>query len=116
MLRPGDVARPAPARAFTTELAWAGSPRTPTSVITGWLIVILPSPDFHRLDWQPYGLRAKIAKNWPQADLEIHCFLFLRSLPSFAAQNEIARRQARGNQSESVVEGLYSGRRKGCGH
>ena len=22
----------------------------------------LPSPDFHRLDWQPYGLRAKIAK------------------------------------------------------
>jgi hypothetical protein len=22
----------------------------------------LPSPDFHRLDWQPYGLRAKQAK------------------------------------------------------
>ena len=40
MLRPGDVARPAPARTFTTELAWAGSPQTPTSVMTGWFIVI----------------------------------------------------------------------------
>src|SRR5438067_3051194 len=40
MLRPGDVARPAPARTFTTELSWVGSPRIPTSVMTGWLIVI----------------------------------------------------------------------------
>src|SRR5437667_5440460 len=40
MLRPGDVARPAPARTFTTELSWVGSPRTPMSVMTGWLIVI----------------------------------------------------------------------------
>jgi len=40
MLRPGEVACPAPARAFTTELAWAGSPRTPRSVITGGLLVI----------------------------------------------------------------------------
>src|SRR6266542_2996556 len=40
MLRPGSVACPAPARTFTTELAWAGSPQVPTSVMTGWLIVI----------------------------------------------------------------------------
>jgi hypothetical protein len=30
----------------------------PKSVITRWLHHLLPSPDFHRLDWQPYGLRA----------------------------------------------------------
>src|SRR6266516_5655328 len=40
MLRPGSVACPAPARTFTTELAWAGLPQVPTSAITGWLIVI----------------------------------------------------------------------------
>src|SRR5437867_5489997 len=40
MLRPGGAACPAPARTFTTELAWAGSPRNPTSVMTGWFIVI----------------------------------------------------------------------------
>src|SRR5213592_1377076 len=40
MLRPGGLARPALARTFTTELAWAGSPRNPTSVMTGWFIVI----------------------------------------------------------------------------
>lgn len=28
------------ARTFTTKLAWAGSPRKPTSVMTGWLIAI----------------------------------------------------------------------------
>jgi hypothetical protein len=39
MLRPGGVARPASARAFTTELARVGSP-LPVSVMTGWLIVI----------------------------------------------------------------------------
>src|SRR2546426_798597 len=49
MLRPGDVARPAPARAFTTELAWAGSPQTPTSVMTGWFIVIYHRRTF--TDW-----------------------------------------------------------------
>ena len=38
------LARPALARTFTAELAWAGSPRKPTSAITGWLIVI-----YHRL-------------------------------------------------------------------
>ena len=37
---PGGVACPASARAFTTELAWTGSPQTPMSVMTGWLIVI----------------------------------------------------------------------------
>src|SRR6266699_7230676 len=40
MLRPGGVACPAPARTFTTELSWAGSPQRPKSVITGWFIVI----------------------------------------------------------------------------
>src|SRR6266850_108591 len=40
MLRPGGLARPALARTFTTELSWAGSPRNPTSVMTGWFIVI----------------------------------------------------------------------------
>src|SRR5437016_4735397 len=40
MLRPGSLACPAPARTFTTELSWAGSPRIPMSVITGWLIII----------------------------------------------------------------------------
>src|SRR2546425_2608059 len=40
MLRPGGVARPAPARAFTTKLSWAGSPQKPTLVMTEWLIVI----------------------------------------------------------------------------
>src|SRR2546422_7199402 len=40
MLRPGGVACPAPARTFTTELSWAGSPRKPKSAITGWFIVI----------------------------------------------------------------------------
>src|SRR6266446_8391772 len=39
MLRPGGVARPALARAFTTKLSWAGSPRSPTLVMTEWLIV-----------------------------------------------------------------------------
>jgi len=40
MLRPGSVARPALARAFTTKLSWAGSPQRPTLVMTEWLIVI----------------------------------------------------------------------------
>src|SRR6266516_2355780 len=40
MLRPGGVARPALARAFTTKLSWAGSPPRPTLVMTEWLIVI----------------------------------------------------------------------------
>src|SRR3989442_14456107 len=40
MLRPGDVARPALARAFTTKLSWAGSPQMPMLVMTEWLIVI----------------------------------------------------------------------------
>src|SRR5260221_6367271 len=35
--------RPAPVRTFTTELAWAGSPQSPKSVISRWFIVI-----FHR--------------------------------------------------------------------
>src|SRR2546425_196442 len=39
MLRPGGVARPALARAFTTKLSWAGSPQSPTLVMTKWLIV-----------------------------------------------------------------------------
>ena len=30
----------------------------PKSVMTRWLHHLLPSPVFHRLDWQPYGLRA----------------------------------------------------------
>ena len=29
----------------------------PTSVMTRWIPHQFPSPDFHRLDWQPYGLR-----------------------------------------------------------
>src|ERR1039458_1692855 len=40
MLRPGDVACPASARALTTELSRAGSLQTPASVITGWLVVM----------------------------------------------------------------------------
>src|ERR1035441_10535993 len=39
MLRPGGVARPASAKAFTTELSRVGSP-LPVSVMTGWFIVI----------------------------------------------------------------------------
>jgi hypothetical protein len=38
-----SFARPAPVRTFTTELAWAGSPLSPKSVISRWFIVI-----FHR--------------------------------------------------------------------
>ena len=38
-----SFARPAPVRTFTTELAWAGSPQSPKSVISRWFIVI-----FHR--------------------------------------------------------------------
>src|SRR5437899_11912494 len=40
MLRPGGAACPAPARAFTTELSWTGSPQVPRSAMTGWFIVI----------------------------------------------------------------------------
>src|SRR5262245_50391126 len=40
MLRPGDLACPAPVRTFTTELSWAESPQIPTSVMTVWLLVI----------------------------------------------------------------------------
>src|SRR5436189_6482066 len=40
MLRPGGAACPAPARAFTTELSWTGSPQMPRSAMTGWFIVI----------------------------------------------------------------------------
>jgi hypothetical protein len=39
-LRPNGVACPAPARTFTTELAWMGSPLSSTSVMTRWAIVI----------------------------------------------------------------------------
>jgi len=60
MLRPGVIACPAPARASTTELSWAGSPRVPGRLWLDGCIVSLPSPDFHRLDWQPYGLRANL--------------------------------------------------------
>jgi hypothetical protein len=35
-----SFARPAPVRTFTTELAWAGSPQSPKSVIARWFIVI----------------------------------------------------------------------------
>src|SRR2546422_9797880 len=55
LIRPG-LLRP--------SLHGPGHPERPTSVITGWLIVILPSPDFHRLDWQPYRLQAKSAENF----------------------------------------------------
>jgi hypothetical protein len=34
----------------------------PTSAITTWTNCQFPGPDFHRLDSQPYGLRAKSAK------------------------------------------------------
>ncbi len=51
MLRPGDVACPALARTFTTELSRVGSP-LPTSVITGRFIVI-----YHRR-FPPAGLAA----------------------------------------------------------
>src|SRR6266576_7334006 len=40
MLRPGGVARPALARAFTTKLSWTGSPLEPMLVMTEWFIVI----------------------------------------------------------------------------
>src|SRR5437773_2982876 len=40
MLRPGGAACPAPARAFTTELSWTGSPQMSKSAMTGWFIVI----------------------------------------------------------------------------
>jgi hypothetical protein len=40
MLRPGEFARPASARAFTTELAWAGSPHCPRRLSLDGLIVI----------------------------------------------------------------------------
>src|SRR2546427_4975456 len=40
MLRPGEFARPAAARAFTTELAWAGSPHCPRRLSLDGLIVI----------------------------------------------------------------------------
>jgi hypothetical protein len=52
-----SVAGPASARTFTTELSWVGSP--PAQVGYDWMVHRhLPSPDFHRLDWQHYGLRA----------------------------------------------------------
>jgi len=54
------VASPASARTFTTELSWAGFAPYPRSVITRWFHRYLPSPVFHRLDWQPYGLRANL--------------------------------------------------------
>ena len=53
-----NVASPAPARTFTTELSRAGSPPTPRSVITEWSHHHLPLPDSHRLDCRLYGLRA----------------------------------------------------------
>jgi hypothetical protein len=31
--------------------------------MTGWFHRYLPSPDFHRLDWQHYGLRANHAND-----------------------------------------------------
>src|SRR5882672_6030608 len=40
MLRPGEFACPAAARAFTTELAWAGSPHCPRRLSLDGLIVI----------------------------------------------------------------------------
>ena len=33
---------------------------SPRSVMTGWFHRHLPSPDFHRLNWQRYGLRAHL--------------------------------------------------------
>ncbi len=36
---------------------------SPVRLQTRWMVHRhLPSPDFHRLDWQPYGLRAKERK------------------------------------------------------
>jgi hypothetical protein len=32
----------------------------------------LPSPDFHRLDWQPYGLRADFADTTHDSPSAIH--------------------------------------------
>src|SRR5437899_557684 len=40
MLRPGELARPAAAKTFTTELAWAGSPLCPRRLLLDGLIVI----------------------------------------------------------------------------
>src|SRR6266446_6021975 len=40
MLRPGELARPAAARTFTTELAWAWSPLRPRRLLLDGLIVI----------------------------------------------------------------------------
>src|SRR6266566_2968559 len=40
MLRPEELARPAAARTFTTELAWAGSPLCPRRLLLDGLIVI----------------------------------------------------------------------------
>jgi hypothetical protein len=54
-LRPNGVACPAPARTFTTELAWMGSPLSSTSVMTRWAIVIYQHRN--RLDCQHYGLQ-----------------------------------------------------------
>ena len=34
----------------------------PTSVMTRWIHRQFPSPVFHRLDWQPYGLRTNYTK------------------------------------------------------
>jgi len=42
---------------FYDRACMGGVAPLPTSVITRWPHRHLPSPDFHRLDWQPYGLQ-----------------------------------------------------------
>ena len=42
---------------FYDRACMGGVAPLPTSVITRWSHRHLPSPDFHRLDWQPYGLQ-----------------------------------------------------------
>ncbi len=53
------VCLPRCGQGFYDRACMGGVAPLPTSVITRWSHRHLPSPDFHRLDWQPYGLQAK---------------------------------------------------------
>ena len=50
------VCTPCFGQGFYDRACMGGVAPLPTSVITRWSHRHLPSPDFHRLDWQPYGL------------------------------------------------------------
>jgi len=51
------VCTPCFGQGFYDRACMGGVAPLPTSVITIWSHRHLPSPDFHRLDWQPYGLQ-----------------------------------------------------------